>query len=223
MSVMIVDPVLGEEDIKLLNYLGLLDTVAACSTSPVMCNISCYLDNPEADEECKTIIKNSYKEKLGYLSEKVDVSVLETIDRVSSLSWDDINPVRELEELVQIKSDIESIFSGSHSPYMPPIPASRINSVINNLRTWSKATPADSSTIIYGQPISYWKKRAGLLSASFSMVKSLFSDKATDGYKGTIYKNVMNASNRYKVMLDGVKFLIGKKESGAAPESWRVF
>lgn len=185
----------------------LLAKLASCSTQVVNDKVIEYLENPNADPVVKRRIAAAYSfyiETTQYLeSEQTNADV----ELIKDLSYESIGPFLTVDELKSYKRAIEDMLSNDNAiPYIAPIKGALIRELREEVYALGKETD-NSAVILAGQRLKQFS--------------SLFRDSQYASYKGTVVKKIVRNRSKYEILLEGVNFMIKKKESGALPASWR--
>lgn len=205
----VISPFLTEKDVIILHREKLLQDFADSSKKVVLEGIYNYLNNPDGDEEVKTILKEAYKDKLSFRDVQKDEEVLEALSRISALDYYSINSGTPIDDLYKIRTDIDSVYKEENMvPYVNPINKDLISQVIGNLLA------------LYRVNKNTEYKRLALF---ISKNKPLFVDKPNSFAKGTVFKNMTKRSKEIEIISRGVDFLIEQKRNRIKPESWRIF
>ena len=207
----VIYPLISEEDILLLDSVGMLERLEKCSTKRVVMLISSYLEDKEKDNnpEVVELVKNIWSEKLNLYAVLSDEETKDSVTKVQGIRFDSVHAGLDLDTLNEMKETILAVVDNKYSvPYVAPIPPILIDGIINDLNALGRNTG---------------KRSYSLLAAHLDMSSNLFSDSRFKHSEGTVFKNVAKRSGELDIILRGIDFLINMKTIGKSPQSWRVF
>lgn len=205
----VIPGVVTEDDVKLLNEVNLLKDLADCSKGIIVESVLAYIENPSSDDEVTKLLIRNYGSKLNFLvesrSDEMDESVKEAV------RYNFYTPYAELsiEQLNEIKHNVEMVTREEvKKPYNEVIPGTIVAGLLNNLLGLFKSTKDKRYYAIY----SRLQKNV-----------NAFKNKRTDRPTGTKFKRFSKMDREFKIISDGVDFLIRMKNEGKPYNSWRWF
>ena len=205
----ILNPCLSEDDVKLLHDSNLLKRLASCSGNVILARVIDYI-NYSNNEEVVSYLREAYADRI--MDDKLvnNKEAFTEVTEVTSYTYDDINPSKSIDELMEMRNSITSVVESENSkkPYIKPISKSIIETII-----------VDLTGLYYINK----DKRYKALALNLTQFKSMFMDKRGKSYSGTAYKPVYKNKNKLDLLVYGLDFLIKEMSSGRKPESWRVF
>lgn len=186
----------------------MLSALVTCSTKAVKEKVKGYLENPEAKPGVKAKVGSAYDDVFKRDAYFADEALVANVQKVDTLEYGDIQyslPLQAMEEYAEV---LEGVLQSQYaSPYLSPIEGS----IIKKLKAEVGAYASEVQS-----------KALRELARNLEDYSSLFRDSKSEKHVGTPVKRVMLNYRKFEVILHGLKFLIGRKQAGADPRSWRL-
>lgn len=188
--------------------LNHLKQVAECSSVAVKKKVQEYLSSPGADARVKEIVQQAYQDAFQKDAFYKNGDLVERVKEVGELDYTNVSAAVPTERLQEWRKTLLQVFESEYAAaYTVPVTGAKIDGVIN--AAWKEGVHTNNAMLV-------------LFAKNVDKHKSLFKDRVGRGSVGTPMKRVMLDEIKYRVILQGIEFLLTQRQQGFEPETWRI-
>jgi len=188
--------------------LSYLKQIAGCSSTAVKRKVQEYLNSVSADAMVKEVVQRAYQDVFRKDAFYQDEDLMNRVRELGELDYSSVSAAVPTERLQEWREALLQVFqSECAAAYVAPITGAQIDKLVRTASAEGRQT--NNAMLV-------------LFTKNVDRHKDLFKDRTGKGNVGTPLKRVLLSEIKYRVILQGIEFLLTQRRQGVGPETWRI-